>query len=208
MSPLLAARIQMGNSLAFHIIFSVLSAGLPLMLCVAEGLALWHKDPVWMAIARRWSKAVALIFVIGAVSGTVISFELGLLWPSYTQFAGAIVGPLFAFEGIFFFVEAIFLGIYLYGWDRLSPRSLALLLPHLDLWNCCRPHHRLGELLDEYAYRLCDAKWATHRHQFLPGHLQPQPALAGGTYGPGLLCRGGLCGGDRLRRRYVTRQAR
>jgi cytochrome d ubiquinol oxidase subunit I len=123
MSQLFAARVQMGNSLAFHIIFSVLSIGLPLMLCVAEGLALWHKDPVWMAIARRWSKAVALIFVIGAVSGTVISFELGLLWPTYIKFAGAIVGPLFAFEGIFFFTEAIFLGIYLYGWNRLSPRA-------------------------------------------------------------------------------------
>jgi cytochrome d ubiquinol oxidase subunit I len=76
-----------------------------------------------MAIARRWSKAVALIFIIGAVSGTVISFELGLLWPSYINFTGSIVGPLFAIEGIFFFVEAIFLGIYLYGWDRLSPRA-------------------------------------------------------------------------------------
>jgi cytochrome bd ubiquinol oxidase subunit I len=122
-SNLIAARVQMGNSLAFHIIFSVLSIGLPLMLCIAEGLALWHKDPVWMAIARRWSKAVALIFIIGAVSGTVISFELGLLWPSYINFAGSIIGPLFAFEGIFFFTEAIFLGIYLYGWDRLSPRA-------------------------------------------------------------------------------------
>ncbi len=123
MSNLIAARVQMGNSLAFHIIFSVLSIGMPLMLCIAEGLALWHKDPVWMAIARRWSKAVALIFVIGAVSGTVISFELGLLWPTYINYAGEIVGPLFAFEGIFFFVEAIFLGIYLFGWDRLSPRA-------------------------------------------------------------------------------------
>src|SRR6266571_2661287 len=123
MSNLIAARVQMGNSLAFHIIFSVLSIGMPLMLCIAEGLALWHKDPVWMAIARRWSKAVALIFVIGAVSGTVIPFELGLLWPTYMKFTGAIIGPLFAFEGIMFFTEAIFLGIYLYGWDRLSPRA-------------------------------------------------------------------------------------
>src|SRR6266700_5106992 len=122
MSNLIAARVQMGNSLAFHIAFVVLSIGMPLMLCIAEGLALWHKDPVWMAIARRWSKAVALIFIIGAVSGTVISFELGLLWPSYINFTGQIVGPLFAIEGIFFFVEAIFLGIYLYGCDRLSPR--------------------------------------------------------------------------------------
>ncbi len=123
MSNLIAARIQMGNSLGFHIIFSVLSIGMPLLLCIAEGLGLWRKDPTWMLLARRWSKAVALIFIIGAVSGTVISFELGLLWPSYINFAGSIIGPLFAIEGIFFFVEAIFLGIYLYGWDRLSPRA-------------------------------------------------------------------------------------
>src|SRR5205807_8017643 len=79
--------------------------------------------PDWMLLARRWSKAVLLIFIIGAVSGTVISFELGLLWPTYINYTGAIVGPLFAIEGIFFFVEAIFIGIYLYGWDRLSPRA-------------------------------------------------------------------------------------
>jgi cytochrome d ubiquinol oxidase subunit I len=132
MSNLLAARVQMGNSLAFHIIFSVLSIGLPLMLCIAEGLALWHKDPVWMALARRWSKAVVLIFVVGAVSGTVISFELGLLWPTYINFTGAIIGPLFTFEGIFFFTEAIFLGIYLYGWERLSP--LAHWLCSFPIW--------------------------------------------------------------------------
>jgi cytochrome bd ubiquinol oxidase subunit I len=123
MSNLIAARVQMGNSLAFHIVFVVLAMGMPLLLCIAEGLALWRKDPVWMLMARRWSKAVALIFIIGAVSGTVISFELGLLWPTYINYTGAILGPLFAIEGIFFFVEAIFLGIYLYGWDRLSPRA-------------------------------------------------------------------------------------
>src|SRR5947209_19957592 len=119
MQSLLAARVQMADSLVFHIIFSVLSIGLPLLLCIAEGLALWRKDPVWMAIARRWSKAVALICVIGAVSGTVMSFELGLLWPTYIKYTGAAVGPLFTFARIVFFNGAIFLGIYLYGWDRL-----------------------------------------------------------------------------------------
>jgi cytochrome bd ubiquinol oxidase subunit I len=123
MSNLIAARVQMGNSLAFHIVFVVLALGMPLLLCIAEGLGLWRKDPEWMLLARRWSKAVTLIFIVGAVSGTVISFELGLLWPSYINFTGSIVGPLFAIEGIFFFVEAIFIGIYLYGWDRLSPRA-------------------------------------------------------------------------------------
>ncbi len=123
MPDLLAARAQMGTSLAFHIIFSVLGVGLPLMMCIAEGLALRKKDPAFMALARRWSRAAAIIFTIGAVSGTIVEFELGLLWPTYIRYTGAIVGPLFAFEGFAFFIEAIFFGIYLYGWSRLSPTA-------------------------------------------------------------------------------------
>lgn len=121
LSNLLAARAQMGTSLMFHIIFSILGVGLPLMLCIAEGIAIRKKDPVWMVLARRWSTAAAIVFAIGAVSGTIVEFELGLLWPTYIKYTGAIVGPLFAFEGFAFFIEAIFFGIYLYGWNRLSP---------------------------------------------------------------------------------------
>src|SRR5437016_6020288 len=123
MSDLLAARAQMGTSLAFHIIFASLGVGLPLLLCIAEGLALWHKDTGWMTLTRRWTKAFALLFAIGAVSGTILSFEIGLLWPTYTKFSGAIIGLPFALEGFAFFIEAIFLGLYLYGWERLSPRA-------------------------------------------------------------------------------------
>ena len=123
MSNLLAARAQMGTSLAFHIIFSALGVGLPLLLCIAEGLALKKKDATWMLLTRRWAKAAAILFAIGAVSGTILSFELGLLWPTYTKFAGAVVGLPFALEGFAFFLEAIFLALYLYGWDRLSARA-------------------------------------------------------------------------------------
>src|SRR5947199_2722093 len=123
MSDLLAARAQMGTSLAFHIIFSALGVGLPLLLCIAEGLALKTKNPTWMMLTRRWARAAAILFAIGAVSGTILSFELGLLWPSYTRFALSIVGLPFMLEGYAFFLEAIFLGLYLYGWDRLSPRA-------------------------------------------------------------------------------------
>ena len=123
MTDLLAARAQMGTSLAFHIIFSALGVGLPLLLCIAEGLALKTKNPVWMMLTRRWARAAAILFAIGAVSGTILSFELGLLWPTYTRFAGAVVGLPFLLEGFAFFTEAIFLGLYLYGWDRLSPRA-------------------------------------------------------------------------------------
>lgn len=123
MSDLLAARAQMGTSLAFHILFSALGVGLPLLLCIAEGLALKTRDPEWMLLTRRWARAAALLFAIGAVSGTILSFELGLLWPTYTKFAGSVVGLPFALEGFAFFLEAIFLGLYLYGWDRISPRA-------------------------------------------------------------------------------------
>lgn len=123
MSNLLAARAQMGTSLAFHIIFSALGVGIPLLLCIVEGLALRTKNPVWMVLTRRWARAAAILFAIGAVSGTILSFELGLLWPTYTKFAGAVVGLPFMLEGFAFFTEAIFLGLYLYGWDRLSPRA-------------------------------------------------------------------------------------
>lgn len=118
---LLAARAQMGTSLAFHIIFAVLGVGLPLMLCIAEGLALWRKDGTWMALSRQWTKAFAILFAIGAVSGAIVEFELSLLWPTFTRFSGSIIGLPFALEGFAFFIEGIFLGVYIYGAKLLSP---------------------------------------------------------------------------------------
>ena len=122
MSDLMAARTQMATSLAFHIIFAAIGMGLPVLLVVAEGLHLRTGNPVYLALARRWSKAFAVLFAVGAVSGTILSFELGLLWPRFMDFAGSIIGMPFSMEGFAFFIEAIFLGLYLYGWDRLSPR--------------------------------------------------------------------------------------
>jgi cytochrome d ubiquinol oxidase subunit I len=115
------ARATMGTSLGFHIVFAVLGVGLPLLMSVAEGLALWRRDEAWMVLARRWSKAFGILFAVGAVSGTVLSFELGLLWPRFMAFSGGIFGLPFSAEGFAFFIEAIFLGLYLYGWERLSP---------------------------------------------------------------------------------------
>ncbi len=120
-SNLVAARAQMGTSLVFHIIFSVLGVGLPLMLCIAEGLALWKKDGTWMSLSRQWTKAFAILFAIGAVSGAIIEFELSLLWPTWTKYSGSIIGLPFALEGFAFFIEGIFLGVYLFGAKRLSP---------------------------------------------------------------------------------------
>lgn len=121
MSNLLAARVAMASTLAFHIIFAALGVGLPVLLCVAEGLGLRSGDTIWYALARRWSQAFGILFIVGAVSGTAISFEMGLLWPRFMGFASAAIGLPFALEGFAFFTEGIFLGLYLYGWERLSP---------------------------------------------------------------------------------------
>lgn len=123
MDPLLAARWQMEVSLGFHMVFAALGIGMPLLMVVAEWLHLRTGAPHYKSLARSWGKATALLFVVGAVSGTALSFELGLLWPRFMSFAGPVLGPAFALEGYAFLTEAIFLGLYLYGWDRLSPRA-------------------------------------------------------------------------------------
>src|SRR4051812_38089417 len=120
MSDLLAARSQMALSLAFHILFAVAGIAMPLLMVVAEWRALRSGDPLDLGLARRWAKGTAILFAVGAVSGTVLSFELGLLWPGFMGFAGAIIGLPFSLEGFAFFTEAIFLGVYLYGWKRVS----------------------------------------------------------------------------------------
>src|SRR3954465_13658132 len=123
MSDLLAARSQMAMSLGFHIIFAVVGIGMPVLMVIAERR--WQKtgDPIYLELAKRWSKGTAILFAVGAVSGTVLSFELGLLWPGFMRYAGAIIGMPFSLEGFAFFTEAIFLGVYLYGWERISSRA-------------------------------------------------------------------------------------
>jgi cytochrome d ubiquinol oxidase subunit I len=121
MDHLLAARAQMGTSLAFHFIFSALGIGLPVLLIIVEGMWLRTREPRYYKLARTWARATGVLFAIGAVSGTTLSFELGLLWPEFMRNAGSIIGLPFSAEGFAFFIEAIFVGIYLYGWDRLSP---------------------------------------------------------------------------------------
>jgi cytochrome d ubiquinol oxidase subunit I len=123
MTDVLAARSQMAMSLAFHIIFAVLGIGMPALMVLAEHR--WHTtaDPLYLDLAKRWAKGTAILFAVGAVSGTVLSFELSLLWPGFMKYAGAIIGMPFSLEGFAFFTEAIFLGLYLYGWDRISHRA-------------------------------------------------------------------------------------
>jgi len=119
-SNLLAAREQMAFTLGFHIVLSCIGVALPATILLANYIGLKRGDADAIELARRWSKAMAVTFAVGAVTGTVLSFEFGLLWPEFMDRFGAAFGIAFAIEGIFFFIEAIFLAIYIYGWKRLG----------------------------------------------------------------------------------------
>lgn len=115
------ARAQMGLSLAFHIVFAVIGIGVPALMVVSEACWLRTGRAVYLELTRRWARGTAILFAVGAVSGTVLSFELGLLWPAFMAHAGGVIGLPFSLEGFAFFTEAIFLGIHLYGWNRVPP---------------------------------------------------------------------------------------
>lgn len=119
---LLAARQLQAFTLAFHIVLVAFGVAFPAFVLIMEGLWLRTGDPLYRAIAKRWSKVMLVLFAVGVVSGTVLSFELGLLWPEFMSRFGAVFGTAFALEGFSFFIEAIFIAIYVYGWDRLRPR--------------------------------------------------------------------------------------
>jgi cytochrome d ubiquinol oxidase subunit I len=119
-SQLLPARSQMAFTLGFHIVLACLGVGFPAMMLIANYIGLRRDDPVALELAQRWSKVAAVTFAVGVVTGTVLSFEFGLLWPEFTSRFGEVFGILFTIEGIFFFLEAIFLTIYIFGWRRLS----------------------------------------------------------------------------------------
>src|SRR6202050_2992176 len=113
------ARPKMPTTLGFHIILACFGIAFPTVVLVAEFRGLSRSDDVAMLLARRWSQVMGVLVAVGAVTGTVLSFEMGLLWPGLMRTYGAVLGVPFGFEGIFFFLEAIFTGIYLYGWQRL-----------------------------------------------------------------------------------------
>src|SRR5919204_488210 len=131
-SALLPSRIQMAFTLATHVLLVPLGVAFPTLTLVMEGIGLARNDPVALQIARRWSVVMAVQFAVGAVTGTILSFEFGILWPRLMGRFGAALGLGFAIEGLAFFLEAIFIGIYLYGWSRLRPKThflLGLALP-------------------------------------------------------------------------------
>jgi cytochrome d ubiquinol oxidase subunit I len=110
----------MAATLGFHIILACLGIALPTVVLLAEFIGLRRSDEVALRLARRWSQAMGVLIAVGAVTGTVLSFEMGLLWPGLMNRYGAVLGLPFGVEGLFFFLEAIFAGIYLYGWRRLG----------------------------------------------------------------------------------------
>jgi cytochrome d ubiquinol oxidase subunit I len=120
---LVAARQQMAFTLGFHIVLSCMGIGFPLITLIANAIGVYRDDETALTLARRWSKVMAVLFAVGAVTGTVLSFELGLLWPGLMSRYGEAFGIGFAIEGLFFFTEAIFIAIYIYGWKHLSPKA-------------------------------------------------------------------------------------
>src|SRR3954462_14138143 len=120
-SQLLPAREQMAFTLGFYILFVPFGVAFPFITMLANWRGLRRGDDEAMLLAQRWSQVAAVLFAVGAVSGTVLSFEMGLLWPGLMGKYGAAYGLPFSVEGIFFFLEAIFVAIYIYGWKRLTP---------------------------------------------------------------------------------------
>ncbi|MEX5258416.1 cytochrome ubiquinol oxidase subunit I [Kocuria arenosa] len=118
----MAARMQMALSLGWHIIIACFGVGMPAITVLAEWRGHRTGDANYALLARRWAKVMGVLFAVGAVSGTILSFEMGLLWPGLMGVYGQVIGLPFTLEGIAFFIEAIFLGIYLYAWDRLPPK--------------------------------------------------------------------------------------
>lgn len=127
-SSLLPARWMMTVSLGSHIVLACFGAAFPMMIWVLHRRADLHGDPEALVLAKRWSKVASVLFAVGAISGTILSFEMGMLWPGLMGRFGDVIGLPFALEGIAFFIEAIFLGIYLYGWNRLPPRVHRMML--------------------------------------------------------------------------------
>ncbi len=113
------ARLQMAYTLGFHIIFACIGMVMPFFMVVSHRRWLKTRKPVYLELTKAWQRGVAIFFVTGAVSGTALSFELGMLWPEFMKHAGPVIGMPFSLEGAAFFVEAIALGFYLYGWNRI-----------------------------------------------------------------------------------------
>src|SRR3979411_2226453 len=120
---LLEARQMQALSFAVHIPLVCFGIAFPAMVLFIEWRYRRTGDRLYLVLARRWTRVMVALFAVGVITGTILSFEMGLLWPNFTATFGSVFGLGFAIEGFSFFMEAIFIGIYVYGWDRLSARS-------------------------------------------------------------------------------------
>ncbi|RMH68174.1 MAG: cytochrome ubiquinol oxidase subunit I [Actinomyces sp.] len=183
----------MALTLGWHIVLASFGVALPALIWLVERRGLRHGDSAALVLARRWSKVAAVLFAVGAVSGTVLSVEMGILWPGLMGRFGAVIGLPFALEGVAFFVEAILLGIYLYGWDRLAPRVHHRLLVGVmaagatgtfcvlavNAWMNAPAGFRIvgdpltGEIVDvdPWAAMFNDAVWLESLHMFLAAYM-------------------------------------
>ena len=201
---LLPAREQMAMTLGWHIILACFGVAFPAMILVMHWRGIRRDDQVALGLAQRWSKVSAVLFAIGAVSGTVLSFEMGLLWPGLMGRFGDVLGLPFAVEGLAFFVEAIFLGIYLYGWGRMPPkRHVLMLIPMaisgvvgtfsviaVNAWMNNPTGFRMvkGEVTDVQPWRAFfnDGVWSQFAHMWV-GAFMVVGFLVSGVYAVGML---------------------
>lgn len=121
METVTAGRGLIADTLAFHLFFVLFGVGLPVLISALEGYGVFRKSPRARAVARSWSRALVILFIAGAVSGTIVSMQFSMLWPVFTEFAGKVVGVSFALEGFAFLIEALFLSVYMLSWDRFKP---------------------------------------------------------------------------------------
>ena len=201
---LFPAREQMAFSLGWHIVLACFGVAFPTIIFVVHRRGIVRDDAVALGLAQRWAKVSAVLFAVGAVSGTVLSFEMGLLWPGLMGRFGDVLGLPFAFEGLSFFVEAIFLGIYLYGWGRLPPRRhVPMLIPmgiagvvgtfcvvSVNAWmnNPAGFAIRDGEVVDVNPWRAMfnDGAWLQFLHMWVAAFMVVGLTVSG-VYAVGLL---------------------
>ena len=191
----------MAFTLGFHIVLACFGVAFPALMLIANYLGLRRDDAVALELAQRWSKVAAVTFAVGAVTGTVLSFEFGLLWPAFTGRFGEVFGVLFAIEGIFFFLEAIFLAIYIFGWKHLAPWTHFWTGVPVVRGARGRLRGRRSELVDEPAAGLLADHRRRHFGRAAEGDLQPGGAVRGPAHDPRRISRHRLRRGVRLRRR-------
>jgi cytochrome bd ubiquinol oxidase subunit I len=168
---LLQARQMQALSFVVHIPLVCFGIAFPALVLFVEWLYLRTGDELYRTLARRWTKVMAALFAAGVVTGTILSFEMGLLWPAFTASFGSVFGLGFAIEGFSFFMEAIFIGIYIYGWSRLSPRPLRQRHPDRDRRLHRLPDGDLGQRLDEPPDRLPSTRGPSGRCASRPSAL-------------------------------------